>query len=150
MIDLEPINLNVAKTSFALANVPMYIARRLREDPAIVDIAVDNSSDDLVAAFMEHIENPPSSLREQVYPFALAVALAIRQDVKALRHILGAELKDFRWLREMIEGLIDLQSFSTSTATLKGDFQHFVAVGQSPLSSETSRTSAGFSEVRFG
>lgn len=150
MIDLEPINLNVAKASFALANVPMYIARRLREDPAIVEIAVNNSSNDLVSAFHEHISKEPSSLREQVYPFAIAVALAIKQDVKSLRYIAGLDVEKFRWLKEVIDGLIDLQSASTTTATLTSDVQHFVPVGQPPLTSEVNRTSAGFSEVRFG
>ncbi|QCB54274.1 hypothetical protein E5675_07390 [Sphingopyxis sp. PAMC25046] len=123
MIDLEAINLNAAKAHFALANVPMYIARKLREDPAILNIALHNDADALFAEFVNRVSSEPASLREQVYPFALAVAAALKQDTPALKQMATLDLHHFGWLSDMISGLIEQQPSAATEARIGLDRQ---------------------------
>lgn len=149
MIDLDAINLNAAKAHFALANVPMYIARKLREDMAIVKMAMENDSDVLWEEFTRRIENEPMSLREQVYPFALAVAVALKQDSYVLRKMRDADTRNFGWLREMITGLIEQQS-SAATENKVGSAGDVFVTGDHLPVSDAAAIAANFSTARLG
>jgi len=150
MIDLDAINLNAAKAHFALANVPSYIARKLRDDPAIVNIAVSHDSETLLKEFSARVAESPTNLREQVYPFALAVSIAVKRDITALNHMAGLDLQKFGWLSDMISGLIEQQSTASTDVSLgmedrrRGDLSGTVV-----RASEAGRVTSGLSEVRI-
>lgn len=149
MIDFEAINLNAAKTHFALANVPMYIARKLREDPAILKIALENSADVLLDEFARRVANEPTNLREQVYPFALAVAAALKQDAFALKQMDALDTGLFGWLPEMIEGLIEQQQ-SAVTEGKVGERSRDIAYDDRLPVTDASSIAANMSMARLG
>lgn len=148
MIDLDRVNLDTAESIFVLANVPMYIARRLREDSSVISVSIDGDIEELVTEFERRISTFPENLRQQVTPFVIAVAISTKGGGSELNRLLEFDLRNYRWLREMIEGLIDDQ-VSSSTESSVGSSSAGEKLNPMPTSDVEVKVTASLNEMKI-
>jgi hypothetical protein len=69
----------------AVANTPLFLLRKLQEDPTVRAIADSCTGDELLVAFSESVQQKPNSPEETVLPYVLLVALYFNTQAAYLR-----------------------------------------------------------------
>jgi len=75
MTALSQIPLPEAEHTFAVANTPLYLIRKLRQDPIVYEISRSFSGDQILAELNRALSVKPSALADYVRPFVYLVAL---------------------------------------------------------------------------
>ncbi len=89
MIDLDKTDFNSASSAYLVANTPLFLLRKLREDPNIGELARSVTSEQLFDALKYAAQKDANTLADRVRPFILLVALAIKGDINRLRETTG-------------------------------------------------------------
>jgi hypothetical protein len=84
MKNMVEADLGQAVQAFALANTPLYLLRKLREDPALQEIGRQFSGEQILVALEEALKQEPKSLLDFAKPYAYLVALSFKADGKPL------------------------------------------------------------------
>jgi cytochrome c-type biogenesis protein CcmH/NrfG len=74
-----------AESVFAIANTPLFLVRKLRADPAVQELARENTEEEILSALRAAVRNEPQSARDYVVPYVYLIALAIKNNTAALR-----------------------------------------------------------------
>lgn len=85
MKTLQQVELKQVSRAFAVANTPLFLLRKLREDEAVREISKDFSGDEILERLKELLQREPETLRDHVAPYAYLVALAQKPDDRHLR-----------------------------------------------------------------
>ncbi len=92
MSELEHIQLPSAESAYFVSNTPLYLLRKLREDPVVAALATSATGEELLYALRKAAREEPSSIAERVRPFVLLVALAMKDDIRRLREATTVQL----------------------------------------------------------
>lgn len=85
MISFNEANLSQAARVYAIANTPLFLIHKLREDPAVHDIARSFSGEQILLELQRATVGEPQTPADYVRPYALLAALALKSDVGYLR-----------------------------------------------------------------
>jgi hypothetical protein len=85
MTTIDNISLSLAERDFLVANTPMFLVRKLQANSSIRRIGAEMSSEDILSALRDVAQRKPETLRDEVMPYALLVALFEKRDFNALR-----------------------------------------------------------------
>jgi hypothetical protein len=99
-----------AESSFVIANTPSFLLRRLREDKASYQLSQSMSDRDLLATFTAAISEKPETMRDQITPYLILVALSLKTDVKFLRDaktLAAGATTSYKWLDACAQILIE-------------------------------------------
>jgi len=109
MITLEPLELSELSFSLLVANIPEYLCKRWREDPAIIRIAKENSTEDIVKEILGMVGSAELDFGETVRLYALLVSLSLKdpnspfpKEIKTLKIKWFPEIVDFMERRRFV------------------------------------------------
>jgi len=115
MRNLSDAALGQASVAFSVANTPLFLLRKLRDDAEVRDIARNFSGEEILEQFAALLSRGPQSLRDEVAPYVFAVALSLKDTDAYLRTAAESEHLDKRnWLGYILRVLIETYS-PTST-----------------------------------
>lgn len=86
-----------AEGSFAVANTPLFLLRKLRGDPAVIELARNFSASDILRALKKSIRKRPHSLSDSVRPYVYLIALSIVGDAAELKEASTLAAPDADW-----------------------------------------------------
>jgi hypothetical protein len=106
MTTLDPIDLREAEKSVAVANTPIFLARRLRENPALKR-ALDMHGAGKVFGALEIISaRKPNDLKQASEVYFYLVALSLDSDASWLHRARALPSPHIKWFEEIADYLI--------------------------------------------
>lgn len=85
--------------TFALANTPLYLVRKFREDPTVQELARGFSGEQILAVLEKALNQEPVSLLDYTKPYAYLVALSLMPEGGHLREAAKLPNMDkWQWL----------------------------------------------------
>ena len=81
------IDLTKSAQSYAVANTPLFLLRKLREDSGIYEYARKRSGQDILSDLRSAMAEPPKEIFDYVRPYAYLVALSLKHDADYLGRI---------------------------------------------------------------
>jgi len=133
--DLKKADLTCASQAYAVANTPIYLIRRLQEDPAVYEIA-KFSGEDILQALRNAVRVQPESLLDYTRPYVYLVALSKLPSEDFLRSVDTDGMENWRWLPYMKQVLLETY-LPLSTGTVLGELARLA-----PAYSELTRSDA--------
>lgn len=112
-------NLESASQIYAVSNTPVYLIRRLYEDPVVSGIARSFSGEQILQEFNHAVERDPENLLDYVRPYAYLVALSKLPTIDYLRAADMSRARQWRWLFYMHKVLLETYS-PLSITTIEG------------------------------
>jgi hypothetical protein len=100
-------DLSEACAAFAVANTPLFLLRKLRKDPAVLNISRSFNAVLILDEFKKAVLDEPKNLEETVRPYVYAVALANEPSDEYLREAAKLELSKWDWLEYLIQVLLE-------------------------------------------
>ena len=82
--ELSQANLCRAASDFSVANSPLFLLRKLRDDPVVMEIGRRASANALLTALRRATKHRPKKIVNAVRPYAYLVAIAQKRDPKLL------------------------------------------------------------------
>jgi hypothetical protein len=117
MKKLGDIDLRHACRAYAIANTPLFLLRKLRDDESIREISRAISGEEILNHIKKVLECEPKDLYEQVIPYALLVALSQKSDDKYLRMSLDIRAAPtWRWF-DYIRGVL-IETYSSTSESI--------------------------------
>jgi hypothetical protein len=86
------VDLKNAQSVFAVANTPLFLVRKLQEDPTVHALANRLHGDDLLRELEMSVQRRPETLREAVIPYVCLVALSLYSDASFLNNSMSVRL----------------------------------------------------------
>jgi hypothetical protein len=111
-------NLQEAAQAYAVANTPLFLIRRLQEDPVVQEIATSFTGEQILAEQHNSLAHAPDSLLDYARPYVYLVALSKQQDSRHLRAVETAGTESWRWFPYMKEVLLETYSPLSTTSVL--------------------------------
>ena len=106
MKSLDEANLSHAAQMFAVANTPLFLIRKLRDDPVVNEMANVFAPDDIINHLHKAVEHEPETLLDYVCPYVYLVALSKKPQDKFLKDVAdmpGSERWDwFDYIRRVL------------------------------------------------
>lgn len=130
MTILDPLNMSDAETSVAVANTPIFLARRLRENPALQRAHALFGADKLLRALETIADREPRSITDATEVYFYLVSLSFDNDLKYLRRASELPVKHVKWFSEVAQYLLksvrpisvtSVQARATVSPTIIGD-----------------------------
>jgi hypothetical protein len=115
MNSLRSISLRSAEQTFAVANTPLFLLRKLKADAAVSRIAREASPEKISLWLRAALKQRPKSVRAAVLPYVLLVSLYLQGNFQYLREASKLPSDHAYWFRYMAELL--LNSNATATVT---------------------------------
>jgi len=107
MTALEPITLHEAEMAVAVANTPIFLARRLLENAAVSRALTLHGPERIYAALQSVAAQPPANLSAVTEVYFYLVALSLAPDKSWLRRSAGMEVPHVKWFVDIAEYLSD-------------------------------------------
>jgi len=121
MINIDSYDLNTVESVYIVANTPMYIVRNLSADDTVRKIALSHCSSDLINALKVCLQSAPTSSKERAWPFALLIALGLKQDRTAILEAAEIPSVAYRWYKPVAEALLHkIKHTSVTTINVDG------------------------------
>ena len=111
---LLPVSLREAEMSLAVANTPMFLVLRLREDPAVRRALELHGAKRIFSALETATRRKATDLSEATEPYFYLVALSLDPDLSWLQRASSLPASDIKWFKEISEYLN-----TTSRATVR-------------------------------
>jgi hypothetical protein len=102
---MMPPDLRSAAGSFAVSNTPLFLASRLRNDPAVAQIA-KWPSNDIMKALRGALRVRPTTIERSVAPYVYIVALSVKEDIHALRAASSFNGQNAMWYSDICNFLV--------------------------------------------
>jgi len=96
-MNVEEVDLTGAAETFAVANAPLFLVRKLQADPVVRNISERYPSQEILEALRGSIESKPTTVIEAVRPYALLVALWFKSEIDGLQEAIGIPAPDLNW-----------------------------------------------------
>jgi hypothetical protein len=113
------VDLKNAQAVFAVANTPLFLVRKLQEDPTVHALAHKLHGDDLLRELEMSVQQRPETIREAVIPYVCMVALSLYPDASYLSKSVSVQPKyQDDWFDYIRTALIQLYR-STQIQTVK-------------------------------
>jgi hypothetical protein len=105
---IDQIDLASAQSIYAVSNTPLFLLRKLQDDPAPRAVGVALSGPEILELLKAYAPKKPQGLREAVEPYVLLVALSQKGDVALLRAAAQIEALHYDWLNYLANVLVDI------------------------------------------
>jgi hypothetical protein len=115
MTVLEPVDLRDAELAVAIANTPLFLARRLYENPAVKRALDVHGAEKIFNALRSIIERKPQTLNQATEAYFYLAALSFSEDLSWLRKASKFNAHYIKWFKGISEYLI---STARPTVTL--------------------------------
>jgi hypothetical protein len=102
MTKLAPIDLREAAIAVAVANTPIFLARRLRENPALKRAYDLHGSAKIFAALRELTQEELADIEQATEAYFYLVALSLDNDTSWLRKAKAFLPQDLKWFETII------------------------------------------------
>ena len=109
-MNLNELDLVRASRVYSVANTPLFLVRKLQEDPAVRATSERYAGEEIVATLREVIKAEPNTPEDAVLPYMLLVALAFKHTIEHLQRASELETEIFNWYSYIAQAL--LLSFS--------------------------------------
>jgi hypothetical protein len=126
---------------YFVSNTPTYLVRYLRENAAVQHIAKTYSADIIFDALRESLKEPPQDVLHEAVPYALLVALDLKQARDSLQKTSALKTAPWKWF-DYIRRYLAMSATPVSITS--------VSVGQVPSSPETDGSPTKISVVSMG
>jgi hypothetical protein len=127
MTALDPIDLHDAELAVAVANTPIFLARRLQENPAVQRAHVLHGADKIFGALEAVSARKPRDLSEATEVYFYIVALSFDDQKSWLRRARTLPAPHIKWFSDIADYLIDTSN-STVVTTVQAPTR--IIVGQ--------------------
>lgn len=127
MTALDPIDLRDAMMSVAVANTPIFLARRLHENPALQRAHLLHGSTKIFTALESISKREPEDLNQATEVYFYLVALSLDTDLSRLRRAQSLIVPHIKWFKEIADYLT-----STAKATAITSLQAPSIIGLTP------------------
>jgi hypothetical protein len=81
-----------ASRAFAVANTPLFLIRKLRQDPTVQEISKSFSGEDILSHLRDALARAPQTLAEYAIPYAYLVALALKPEARYINAALSLDV----------------------------------------------------------
>jgi hypothetical protein len=117
---MNPNDFDLSQASLALqaANTPLFLVRKLQEDPVTREIAENCSVEEILDVLRPSISADPTTAVEAVRPYALLVALWSKPDIGGLQEAVAIPAPGLSWY-SYIGGALMLTFSPVQTQTIK-------------------------------
>lgn len=139
MKSIRDANLTSAAQVYAISNTPIFLMRRLQEDPTIFDLS-RFPGEQIAEEFRLAIAKPPSTLLDFVKPYAFLAALSKLPTIEFLKKIDVENVEHWRWLAYAKQILLTTYSPPISMTSLHGKKASMSASSLFDVSSTNSKT----------
>jgi len=139
MTKLEASCVKIAASYLAVANTPLYIPARLREDSSIVQLGKSIESADLLWKLKKSLLVSPRSLASEARPYVYLVAIASQNNYPVLQQAVSLSSPNHRWYRQIADFLNAVAKPTTIQVSRITD-----------IKSTTTTGDASFNNVEFG
>jgi hypothetical protein len=106
MTSFDEADLTQAAHMYAVANTPLFLLRKLRQDPVVYEIGTSFSGDQILDELHRAVETEPRNPVEYVRPYVYLVALSTLSEdryLKGAAHLRNSERWDwFEYLRRVM------------------------------------------------
>jgi len=109
-MNLETFDLSQAAYTYGLANTPLFLVRKLQDDPAIRAISNSCSEDVILQSLRLLMGQEPTSALEAVKPYAYLVALWFKPEIGPLQQAAEMKTRAHQWYSYVAEVLIETYS----------------------------------------
>lgn len=104
-------NLSGASRAYAVANTPLFLLRKLREDTAVLEISQSFSADAIYSELRTAIIAVPHDIVTTVRPYVYLVALAMKKNEDYLRQVATLPgIANWDWLEYIRQVLLETSS----------------------------------------
>lgn len=104
-----------ARIVYAVANTPLYLLERLREDAEVQAFARRSDGPTLFGLMSSALETPPCTLQQAVLPYVYLICLALKNDILQLQRARALSSDGYKWFSYLVD---IVNSTSTPTATV--------------------------------
>lgn len=119
MKTLDEAHLARAASDYAVANTPLFLIRKLREDPVVHEISNSFRDEEILAAFRQAVEVEPQTAEDYVRPYVFLVALALKPRDICLRAAAQVpHMEKWDWL-EYVQRVLVASYVPTISETLR-------------------------------
>ena len=101
MTVLEPLDMRDAEKTVALANTPIFLARRLRENPAVRRALTLHGAQNIFQALEEICGRTPETLADATEVYFYLVALSYDVDLSFLRRANTLIAPNIKWYKDV-------------------------------------------------
>jgi hypothetical protein len=129
MTVLDQVDLRDAQTSVAIANTPIFLARRLHENPATLRAHANHGPMNIFGALESIANRKPEGLRHVTEVYFYLVALSFDNDLSWVRKAAALSAPHVKWFSEVAEYLV-VTAKSTVTMSLHASSQAVVPQSQ--------------------
>lgn len=107
-----------ARESYAVANTPLFLLRKLRNDPNILEFSKTHNSDKLVKKIRSSLLRRPKNLDAAVRPYAYLAALLLKGDVVPIQKIGENDINNeyYPWFSYILQYIRD-STYQTNVST---------------------------------
>jgi hypothetical protein len=103
-------DLTEASRAYAVANTPLFLIRKLSDDPAVRTISEACTGEEILSELERTIQSEPQSALEAVRPYALVVALSLKSTNEHLNRAAAFTTSSFGWYGYITQVLTETYS----------------------------------------
>lgn len=107
MNSINDAKLTQAGESYAAANTPLFLLRKLHSDPEVVALGQTFSTEQLLEALKQAVTIEPKSPQDAVRPYALLVALWHKNENEPLKQAASIEAPHSDWYKYLSTVLLE-------------------------------------------
>ena len=107
MTDLSDVRLPLAEQAFAVANTPLFLLRKLRSDPAVLEIARVAQPKAILSALKKSLRRKPKTLSDAVRPYVYLVALSMTRDLMRMEEAARLASRHSDWFSYIAKLVLD-------------------------------------------
>jgi predicted nucleic acid-binding protein len=122
MIDLDEQSFISAARDNLVANTPLFLLKKLRQDSSVIALSKRHSASEILAALQITLRRSDLP-RNSVQPHILLVALSLKKDRKFLNLALSLEASQFRWYKDIATALLQKMVAETNSTITVPNFQ---------------------------
>lgn len=142
MSDLANFSLGQAAEAFSVANTPLFLLRKLREDSEVRDIGLSVSAEEILREIETSLSSEVKNLRDEVTPYVCVVALSRKNTDSYLK--VAAESPHLHrrdWLKYILQVLTQTYSpTSTQNIFVPGQLLNVSLAAQGGVDAGETRT----------
>ena len=109
------INTEVAERTFAVANTPLFLLRKLQADPAVMEAARTTRPSEVLKLLRRSLAKKPKTLSDLVKPYMLLVVLSMTGKLEDIREAAKIESSAWDWYSYLV-GVV-IESYRPTTVT---------------------------------
>jgi hypothetical protein len=97
MTSPSQLNTSSAEMTFVVANTPLFLLRKLRSDPVVVEMSTSIPAAQIFKALQKSIRRKPKTIKDSVRPYVYLVALSLLRDQSYLRQAATLSAPHAEW-----------------------------------------------------